>query len=140
MGKTINTKIDDGLITFTFTNTSGEVFSSFRMNPTDIRLAERCESVAKYFSERKNTVQGESTAAEAAKYDRELEEQLNYLLGYDAAETLFRAPFTPTTIFPDGSIFAFVILNTIANAITPEIEKRKKKIASGIEKYAGKYL
>ena len=35
MAKVINTKIDDGILIFTFTNNKDEVFSSFKLNPTD---------------------------------------------------------------------------------------------------------
>ena len=34
MAKVINTKIDDGILVFTFTNNKGEVFSSFKLNST----------------------------------------------------------------------------------------------------------
>ena len=43
MAKTINTNIDDGILNFTFTNNEGEVFSSFKLNPTDINVAARAE-------------------------------------------------------------------------------------------------
>ena len=43
MAKTINTNIDDGFLLFTFTNKQGEVFSSFKLNPTDINVAARAE-------------------------------------------------------------------------------------------------
>ena len=140
MSKVINTAIDDGLLTFTFTNTDGEVFSSFRMNPADIKLARRCEEVVKHFEERQAHVEGVVTTEEAAKYNDELESQLNYLLGYNASETLFRAPITATTIFPSGDIFAFVVLDTVAKAVKPELEKRREKLKAGLEKYAGEFL
>lgn len=138
MGKTIDTCFDDGILTFTFTNSEGEVFSSFKLNPTDVRAAARCEEVAAYFADRKNEVEDVSSPASVvAKYNEEIEEKINYILGYDARKTMFPSPITATTIFPNGSIFAFVILDTIANAIAPEIEKRRQKMASGIEKYVG---
>ncbi len=140
MGKIINTNVDDGLLTFTFTGSDGEVFSSFRMNPADIKLAHRCEEVVKFFDERRNHVEGEVTVADAAKYNDELEEQLNYLLGYNASATLFKAPITATTIFPSGDIFALVVLDTIVKHVRPELAKRKKKLIAGIEKYAGNRL
>lgn len=140
MSKIINTTLDDGLLTFTFTNKDGEVFSSFRMNPADVRLARRCEEVVQYFDERKNHAEERVTVADVVKYNDEIEEKINYLLGYDATESLFRAPITATTIFPNGDIFAFVVLDTIAKAVRPELAKRKKKIQEGLEKYAGDFL
>ena len=45
MAKIINTKIDDGILIFTFTNNEDEVFSSFKLNPTDINVAARAEEL-----------------------------------------------------------------------------------------------
>lgn len=140
MGKTINTALDDGLLTFTFTNHEGEVFSSFKMNPTDIKLAKRAEAISAYFEQRKNEVEDGDSAAEAiAKYNDEIEEKINELLGYRASETLFPAPYTATTIFPNGSIFAFVVLDVISRALAPEIEKRNQKMRGRVSKYVSKY-
>lgn len=139
MGKAIDSKIDDGLLTFTFTNEEGETFASFKMNPTDVGVAARCEEVAAHFERRARDVKGLVTAAEAAEYDAELKEKIDYLLGYEARDTIFRAPLTPTTIFPDGSVFAFVVLDAVTAAIKPEIEKRRKKAQAAIEKYTAKY-
>lgn len=47
MAKVINTKIDDGILTFTFTNNDGEIFSSFKLNPTDINVAARAEETGR---------------------------------------------------------------------------------------------
>lgn len=140
MGKTINTNLDDGLLTFTFTNSDGEVFSSFKMNPTDIKVAKRSEEVSAYFEKRKNEVEdGVSAASAAAKYNDEIEEKIDYLLGYEASKTLFPAPYTATTIFPNGSIFAFVVLDVIGKALAPEIEKRNRTMQAKADKYLKKY-
>ena len=51
MAKTINTNIDDGFLLFTFTNKQGEVFSSFKLNPTDINIAARAEELEEFFNQ-----------------------------------------------------------------------------------------
>ena len=51
MAKTINTNIDDGFLLFTFTNKQGEVFSSFKLNPTDINIAARAEELGTFFEQ-----------------------------------------------------------------------------------------
>lgn len=53
MAKVINTKIDDGILVFTFTNNEDEVFSSFKLNPTDINVAARAEELTEYLSSSK---------------------------------------------------------------------------------------
>ena len=57
MAKTINTKIDDGILIFTFTNNQDEIFSSFKMNPTDVNVAARAEELADYFEQLKESIQ-----------------------------------------------------------------------------------
>lgn len=36
---------------FTFTNNEDEVFSSFKLNPTDINVAARAEELTEYFEQ-----------------------------------------------------------------------------------------
>lgn len=139
MGKTINTQLDDGLFTFTFSNSKGEVFSSFLMNPTDINIAVRCEEAADYFAAREKEASGVMGAAQMAKLNAELEEKLVYVLGYDARPTLFKAPMTATTILPTGDLFAVVILETIKKAVEPEIRKRGERMQKAAAKYTDKY-
>ena len=57
MAKIINTKIDDGILIFTFTNNEDEVFSSFKLNPTDINVAARAEELTEYFEKLKDSIQ-----------------------------------------------------------------------------------
>lgn len=140
MGKTINTKLDDGLLTFTFTNSEGEVFSSFKMNPTDVKLAKRCGEISDFFEKRAIEIEdGEKPSSALACFNQELEEKFDYLLGYQASKTLFPAPYTATTVFPNGSIFAFVIMKVISDALAPELEKRNKKMQAKVAKHLKNY-
>ena len=66
-------------------------------------------------------------------------EQLNYMLGYDAAKGLFIPPMTATTILPSGQIFAFLIMDTVIDLIRPELEKRQQRMESTMDKYLSKY-
>lgn len=50
MAKTIDTNIDDGFLLFTFTNNQGEIFSSFKLNPTDINVAARAEEIEPFLN------------------------------------------------------------------------------------------
>lgn len=134
MGKTINTQIDDGRLRFEISNSEGEVFSSFRMNPTDVNMIKRCQEVAEFFnSEAKNAPTG-AGPEEAAAFNGMIEEKFNYMLGYDASKSLFEE-LTATTLLPDGRIFALAVMDIINEAIKPELEKRKK----AMQKYTAKY-
>lgn len=139
MAKTINTKIDDGILHFTFTNNNDEVFSSFKLNPTDINVMARAEEVAEYFDSLKDSVQKVTTGKEVAELNRQIEDKINYLLGYEASKDLFKEPITATTVFANGQVFVYIILDKISEVIAPEIEKRKKKMQAAVNKYTEKY-
>lgn len=44
-----------------------------------------------------------------------------------------------TSLFGNGQVFAYIVLDKIAEAIAPEIEKRKKKMQAAVNKYTEKY-
>lgn len=139
MSKTINTKIDDGILTFTFTNNQNEIFASFRLNPTDVNVAARAEEVSAFFEKTEETVKNVTSAKEAAKLNELIQDKINYLLGYEASKDLFREPITATTVFGNGQMFANIVLDKVADAIAPEIEKRRKKVQAEVDKYTEKY-
>lgn len=133
-----NKQFSTGVIKFTFTDEDGEVFSSFKMNPTDVKLMSRAEEVAAYFEKRQNEEMNIETGEELVRYNNEIEEKINYLLGYDASNEIF-GEITATTISPDGDIFAFVVLDFIMEKLKPEMEKRRKNMQKAINKYTEKY-
>ena len=139
MSKTINTKIDDGILMFTFTNNQNEIFASFRLNPTDVNIAARAEEVSAFFEKTEETVKNVTSAKEAAKLNELIQDKINYLLGYEASKDLFREPITATTVFENGQMFANIVLDKVADAIAPEIEKRRKKMQAEVDKYTEKY-
>lgn len=139
MAKVINTKIDDGILVFTFTNNKGEVFSSFKLNPTDINVAARAEELEECFEQFKDSVQKVTSGKEMAELNKQIEDKINYLLGYEASKDLFKEPITATTVFGNGQVFAYIVLDKITEAIAPEIEKRKKKMQAAVNKYTEKY-
>lgn len=131
-----NKKFNTGVIKFTFSDEDGEVFSSFKMNPTDVNLIKRAEEVSEYFG---NMKIGENVSPdELVKINEEIETKINYLLGYDAREEIF-GEITATTVSTDGEIFAVVIFDFINEKIKPEIEKRNKKMKESMDKYTRKY-
>ena len=139
MSKTINTKIDDGILTFTFTNNQDEIFASFRLNPTDVNVAARAEEVSEFFENLEDSVKDVKSTKEAAKLNELIQDKINYLLGYEASKDLFKEPITATTVFENGQMFANIALDKVADAIAPEIEKRKKKMQAAVNKYTEKY-
>lgn len=131
-----NMDITGVLADFTF-SCNGEVIASFRMNPADVRVAERADEVARYFRENKDRYAEMSGSEFLAQYDKELTGKINYLLGYDASETLF-GMLSATTILPDGRMFATVILETISRNVAEAMKKRFEKF-NAVAKYTAKY-
>lgn len=135
----INTGIGSAFLKFRFTDEDGDVVSSFRMNPADIKVAIRAEEVSKYLEGRKDALSGNMTAADMAKFNDELEEKICYVLGYDARSELFKAPLTATTILPSGDLFAVAVMDKIVEAVKPEIEKRRANMEKAAAKYTARY-
>ena len=140
MAKTINTNIDDGILNFTFTNNEDEVFSSFKLNPTDINVVARAEEVIEYFKQFEDSIQKATSGKEMAELNKQIEDKINYLLGYEASKDLFKEPITATTVFGNGQVFVYIVLDKIVEAIAPVIEKRKKKMQAAANKYTEKYI
>ena len=136
--KTFNTKIDDGLMHFTFTNNEGEVFAECHINPTDVGLVSRSQEIVNYFDELSQ--EDFSTVEALTKLDEIIGKKFDYLLGYEASKTVFPPPYTPTTLLPDGSMLANVVLGAIAEAVQEEVRsrtvnmKKVKKIEKSNEK------
>lgn len=135
----INTNIGSAFLNFTFSDEDGEVISSFKMNPADVKVAVRSKEVSEYLSNKKNTLDGDMTPKEMAEFNDELEEKICYVLGYDARNDLFKPPMTATTILPSGDLFAAVVLEKIAEAVKPELEKRHANMERAAAKYTSRY-
>lgn len=138
MSKPINTGICSGLMKFTFTDTDGDVFATFMLNPADIKLAARCEEISKYLEERAKTLPRNATVSDAVKLNDELEDKVCYLLGYDARATLF-GMVSATTIMPDGELFVTKVVEKINEAVVPEIRKRRQNMQKAVAKHTAKY-
>ena len=134
----VNTSIASSLIKFTFSDEDGDVVASFRLNPTDIKLAQRFQELSAYF-ENLESVAGENVTIEdvVAKND-EIEENICKLLGYDARKQLFG--FLPaTTIMADGRMFVVHVVEKMREAVEPVIAERKAAMTKAVEKYTAKY-
>ena len=129
-----NTKIATGIQTLQFTDEDDHVFASFRINPTDINLAARAQEVGEYFSPENQALKDIPTAA---ALNKEIEEKISYVLGYDASDVF--GEVTATTIFPNGEMWAMVVLDTILKEVQPAVQDRLKKMDKAAEKYLKQY-
>lgn len=130
-----NVKIKTGIQTYTFTDEDDHVFSSFRLNPMDVNMAARAFEVGDWFDNLNE--QKVEDASDLAKLNKEIEEKISYVLGYEASDIF--GEVTATTVFPDGTVFAYIVLDKILTEIEPAIEKRKAKLEKASEKYLERY-
>lgn len=133
--KSVN--ISSSLLKFTFTDADGDVVAYFRMNPADIRIAERAQEVEKYFDEKAKIANDQYSTEDVIKTDKEIADKIDYILGYKASETLFGF-MSATSLMDDGKIFAALVLDTIAENIKEEVNKRNEKFAA-LSKYTADY-
>lgn len=131
-------RFNTGVITFTFTDENDEVFSSFKMNPTDVNLLARAEEVSEFFDNLKDKAPDSSNGVELKAFNDEIENKINYLLGYDASNDIF-GKITATSVSTDGEIFAFAVFDLIAEKLEPEMKKRAKAMKEKAAKYTAKY-
>ena len=125
--------VNTGLIKIEFKDEDDDVFASCKINPTDVRLIRRSEEISEFFKNKEM-----QTDIDLEKLEDILKEKMCYLLGYDAEEELFGL-LTATSINQDGEMWGMIVLYKIMEYIEPEIEKRKQKMVSAIDKYTGKY-
>lgn len=133
--KSVN--ISSSLLKFTFTDADGDVVAYFRMNPADVRIAERAQEVEKYFDEKAKIANDQYSTEDVIKTDKEIADKIDYILGYKASETLFGF-MSATSLMDDGKIFAALVLDTIAENIKEEVNKRNEKFAA-LSKYTANY-
>lgn len=127
-----------GLMKFALVDSDGDVVASFRLNPTDIRMASRFEEAAVLFNNLAQNAPSDGTVAELKSYNDKLEETLADILGGNAKETLF-STISAITIMPTGALFAVEVFDEMYKAVAPEIAARKEKMQAAASKYTAKY-
>lgn len=134
----INENISTSLLKFTFSDEEGEVIASFRMNPADVKLAQRCNEISTFFEDLRDNTPENATLEDAVHLNDELEDKICYLLGYDAKQSLFGL-ISATSIMGDGNMFVVHVMDQIIKAVGPEIKKRQQAMAKAVSKHTAKY-
>lgn len=118
-------------------STSGETMGYFYFNPADIDLERRCDIAGKRMQEISEKLKT-GKAGEIWKVNEEIRNQMEFLLGESAAETLFKYN-SPLAIMPNGNVYAVYVFGIITDFIAKEVKARAKKSKQMIEKYTEKY-
>ena len=127
--------IDDGSKVYNIRDKHGKLLGKFVFRPSDTGIVNRYEEVAKFFNNLQLPDNSEETMRAAEK---ELVEQVSYLIGADAQEAFFDilSPFSPLA---SGELFVENVLTAIANVIEKEFKVRSKKVQRRMNKYVTKY-
>lgn len=133
-----NVNMGAAFMRFTFSDDQGEIFAELRMNPADIKLAQRCLDASEYFENLREAIPENASFADVVKLNDELESKLCEILGYDARKSLF-GQVSATAIMGDGRMFATHVMEAVADAIAPEIEKRRRSMAEAVSRHTAKY-
>ena len=134
----VNTGLGSSFLKFTFTDDDGEVVSSFRINPLDVKLAQRFQEASSFFEDLRKEMPETATMEDVVKLNADIEEKICYILGYDAKESLF-GQISATSVLGDGTMFINLVVEKIFEHIGPEMEKRQKSMAAAVEKHTAKY-
>lgn len=117
---------------------NGEVAASLRINPADVKLAQRCQKVSEELANIADMLPDDATIDDAVKFTDTIEDKICYLLGYNAKQDLF-GQISATAIMPDGRMFVTHLMEMIHEMIAPEISKRTQAMAQAVEKHTAKY-
>lgn len=135
MAKTLN--IDPGLLKFEICDDDGKIYSTFKINPSDMQLGRRLKELEDFFT---NTDLGlkADDPEEIAKTEDIVTEQMNKLLGYDCKSDTFGV-IGACTVLPDGSFFFEKIVEAITDEVPKAMEERAKRSEEHVERYTKAY-
>lgn len=119
-------------------NEAGEVMGYFYFNPADPDIMRRCEEAQKKIEEIIDGVKDSPSSAELTAVNQGLKEQMTYILGRSAAETLFRYN-SPLALMADGTIYGVYVFDIVYDFIKAELQERFDKAQQAAEKYTAKY-
>lgn len=137
MAWTIKTDNITGLMKFRLTDEDGDTVASFRLNPADARMLKGLETACAEAQKMAENAPSVATTDDIAAYTDKLEGIICDGLGikHDAVFGVIPG----TTILPDGDLYAVHVLGTVADAMAPEIAKRKAQMQNAAAKYTAKY-
>ena len=139
MAWNIKTDSITGVMKFALLDDDGDPVAAFRLNPTDINLANRFEAAGEFFGNLAKSAPNHADLAEVQKYNDTLEEHLAQLIGGDCRAALF-GTLPAVSILPSGKLFALEIFEKMAEVVAPEIIKRRQRMQGAVSKHTTKYV
>ena len=129
MENVINKAVPVNNTVFTFTDSDGEIFARFRIDPTDPRLLKRAAKIGDDF------YQISKSEITMEQKEERIEQAFCDFLGYDCKAELFGS-VAAVSEMQDGTCFVVHVLDALLNYLGPEIRRRRKE---RISKYTARY-
>lgn len=115
------------------------VIAEYDLLPNDIRMFERISTMDSFVKKIDLKMKRiKETPENIAKINKEIEDKIDWVFGYEASDGLFQK-VPALTPLPDGNIFFKFILEQVQEALIPAAEELKKQ-AEEAEAEADKYL
>lgn len=115
----------------------GREIGSFRFNPTDVDLIKRFEEAGDNIRNAKFDLEA-SDKDTIFQFSDFLKEQLNYMLGFNCADEIFRV-CNPLSPCENGDLFIEVVMDGISSIIEQTTGERLAKKKAKIQKATAKY-
>lgn len=136
-----NIIIDDGAKTYNIKNKRGQMLGKFTFRPSDTNIIDRYKEVAKFYESYQmpeKTGDLEKDTENIRKVEKEIVDQISYLIGADAKEELFGI-LGAFSLLESGELFVENVLSSIATVIEREMNVRTQKVKKRMNKYVAKY-
>ena len=136
-----NIIIDDGTKTYNIKNKRGQMIGKFTFRPSDTNIIDRYEEVAKFYESYQmpeKTGDSEKDIENIRKAEKEIVDQISYLVDADAKESFFGI-LGAFTVLESGELFVENVLSSIATVIEREMNVRTQKVKKRMNKYVAKY-
>lgn len=140
MSENLTLTVNTGAMLIDIKNEKGRKIGEFEFIPTDSNIIYRFEAVVDFFNsvKLKENPTDEEAIQEMKQLSESFREQINYLLGGNAADTIFQQ-CGPLTIITNGDFFVENVLEGIGNLIEQATKQRIQKKLNKIRKVTGKY-
>ena len=127
------TEINHGAkLKFEMWNESGELESSFTVNPYDLRLPEKLNKVSDLL--RTTQERKMNSLDNWVAFDEALAYLTSEALGGGQEGSIFKR-YAPTEQLPDGQIFVIAVVSEVANIAAGYLTKRRERFASRSFRY-----
>lgn len=136
-----NIIIDDGTKTYNIKNKRGQMLGKFTFRPSDTNIIDRYEEVAKFYESYQmpeKTGDSEKDIENIRKAEKDIVDQISYLVDADAKESFFGI-LGAFTVLESGELFVENVLSSIATVIEREMNVRTQKVKKRMNKYVAKY-